>query len=118
MRTIFYALLIGLALMRPASSADGAAIEGFLNDATIRGDQNGVLWHQTFESDGQTVYTAIDGRPTPPSHGRWAVRGDQYCSVWPPSDRWECYDVTIDGENITFFPVAGGAPWPSTRVTP
>ncbi|WP_171099802.1 hypothetical protein [Ruegeria sp. HKCCD7255] len=43
-----------------------------------------------------------------PSTGRWAVRGDQYCSIWPPSDLWACYDVQQKGDVIRFVDDAGG----------
>lgn len=53
---------------------------------------------QTFDADGSTFYE--DGRP---SLGRWRVTGDQYCSQWPPSDLWACYDVTVKGTGIRFI---------------
>jgi hypothetical protein len=53
---------------------------------------------QTFDADGATFYE--DGRP---SYGRWRVLGDQYCSQWPPSDLWSCYDVTVNGTGIRFI---------------
>jgi hypothetical protein len=35
------------------------------------------------------------------------VRGDRYCSVWPPSDRWTCYRVDRDRLDIRFTDDAG-----------
>ena len=53
---------------------------------------------QTFEDSMLTQYFSVR-----PSSGRWAVRGDQYCSLWPPSDLWACYDVQKDGNTIRFI---------------
>ncbi|MEL6958501.1 MAG: hypothetical protein AAGL89_06055 [Pseudomonadota bacterium] len=53
---------------------------------------------QDFRASGATLYDA--GRP---SWGNWAVRGDQYCSQWPPSDGWACYDMARDGEVLRFI---------------
>jgi hypothetical protein len=52
----------------------------------------GIL--QDFMADGRTLYGD--------STGRWEVRGDLYCSVWPPSDRWSCYAVDRKGPDIRF----------------
>jgi hypothetical protein len=62
-------------------------------------------WRQYFAADGTTVYFG-DG---PSSIGRWEVRGNQYCSLWPPVAEWECYDVFLDmfDRNIIWFPKAG-----------
>lgn len=43
-----------------------------------------------------------------PSAGRWAVREDRYCSLWPPSDLWACYDVHRSGDTIRFVDGVGG----------
>ncbi len=57
---------------------------------------------QTFDSNMLTQY--FSGRP---SAGRWAVRDDRYCSVWPPSDIWACYDVEQNRDTIRFVDDAG-----------
>ncbi len=57
---------------------------------------------QTFNDSMHTQY--FSGRP---SAGRWAVREDRYCSVWPPSDIWACYDVEQSGDTIRFVDDAG-----------
>lgn len=36
------------------------------------------------------------------SDGRWAARGGQYCSTWPPSDTWTCYDFAVSGDQVRF----------------
>ncbi|MGH1446779.1 MAG: hypothetical protein ACRBBO_12115 [Cognatishimia sp.] len=52
---------------------------------------------QSFQADGKTPYVA--GRP---SMGAWQVRGDQYCSVWPPSDHWACFDMFAKDNMLRF----------------
>jgi hypothetical protein len=52
---------------------------------------------QDFFADGRTLYGE--------SWGRWRVEADQYCSQWPPSDRWACYGVEVSGIDLRF--VAG-----------
>jgi hypothetical protein len=60
---------------------------------------------QTFAAGGDTVYDAGT-----PSRGSWRVSDDQYCSVWPPSDRWDCYRVerSQDGVVLRFVSDRGG----------
>ncbi|MFA3917795.1 hypothetical protein [Ruegeria hyattellae] len=58
---------------------------------------------QTFEPSMQTQYFSSG-----PSTGSWAVRGDQYCSVWPPSDIWACYNIERKGDVIRFIDAGGG----------
>ncbi|SFS07598.1 hypothetical protein [Yoonia litorea] len=53
---------------------------------------------QRFYASGRTLYDA--GRE---SWGYWAVRGDQYCSQWPPSDGWDFYDMATDGTQLRFI---------------
>ena len=45
---------------------------------------------QQFNADGSTVYTT-DHEST----GAWRVDGPQFCSEWPPSDKWSCYDMAV-----------------------
>ncbi|WP_309667381.1 hypothetical protein [Tabrizicola sp.] len=56
---------------------------------------------QDFMADGRTLYGEE-------SWGSWRVEGDEYCSVWPPSDRWACYSVEIRGLELRF--TDGGEP--------
>lgn len=74
---------------------DGEGIESALSGKSLDyGDAT-----QDFRASGATDYFA--GRP---STGQWAVRGDQYCSIWPPSDSWTCYDVDLSeaGDKVRF----------------
>jgi hypothetical protein len=60
--------------------------------ARVLGYPDGTL--QDFFADGRTLYGS--------NFGRWEVRGDYYCSQWPPSDRWDCYAVDRRGLDIRF----------------
>ena len=62
----------------------------------------GAQW-QDFRASGRTLYNHA-GRD---SWGYWAVRGDQYCSMWPPSDLWACYDMTRRGDMLRFIDANG-----------
>jgi hypothetical protein len=70
---------------------DGPAITSALS-ARVLGYPDGSL--QDFFADGRTLYGE--------SPGRWEVREDRYCSLWPPSDRWTCYGVARMGLDIRF----------------
>ena len=99
----------------PAVHADerpltGAEINSALSGNTVAGIQDGQAWKQYFDPNGQTTYVS-GGRASP---GRWSVRGDKYCSQWPPSERWDCYAMTGDGDRMTFVPDGGGTDWPVT----
>ena len=64
----------------------------------------------SFDAHGGTVYTA-EGRP--PSHGRWSVKGDQYCSVWEHSGE-SCYELERDGDTIIWIVPGTGKRYLST----
>ncbi len=53
---------------------------------------------QTFLPSGRTSYDA--GRLT---WGYWRVEQGKYCSQWPPSDLWACYDVESGANHIRFL---------------
>jgi len=72
-------------------------IMAFLPTIVATGDNT----RQTFTASGNTTYS-ISGRDT---FGTWTTRGGQYCSQWPPSTAWACYDVLLDDA-----PGADGAP--------
>ncbi|MEO1733028.1 MAG: hypothetical protein AAFR45_05280 [Pseudomonadota bacterium] len=57
---------------------------------------------QDFRASGRTLYNAGED-----SWGYWGVRGDQYCSMWPPSDLWACYDMARSGDVIRFIGASG-----------
>lgn len=57
---------------------------------------------QRFGEGGDTQY--VTDRL---SDGRWEARGGQYCSAWPPSDLWTCYDIEVQGKLVRFISVDG-----------
>ncbi|MEN8841933.1 MAG: hypothetical protein ABF288_12500 [Octadecabacter sp.] len=57
---------------------------------------------QDFRASGATLYNAGQD-----SWGTWAVRGDRYCSQWPPSDGWTCYEVALSGITVRFISADG-----------
>lgn len=62
------------------------------------------LGDQAFYETGRTRYRVGNER-----WGWWEVRNDQYCSLWPPSDEWTCYSMTLssDGQTVQFIDEAG-----------
>lgn len=54
-----------------------------------------------------------------PSSGEYTLIDGEYCSVWPPSALWECYDLEIHetGKRIRFISEEGilyeARPWGS-----
>jgi hypothetical protein len=107
-QTGLLAILLFVTLTCGALAAEvtmkGADILADLKGAKVEGDG----WSQSFDDGGATVYV----KGTNQSRGRWDVRGDQYCSLWPPSDVWACYAMTIDasnpaGEQVTWISADG-----------
>jgi hypothetical protein len=86
----------GPAVVRPL---DGPGITQALTDRTL--DYPLLDVKQVFHADGRTTYDQ--------TVGQWRVQGDQYCSVWPPSDRWACFDVFATTDGILFVDPAGNA---------
>jgi hypothetical protein len=91
-----------LACLPSLGAADGFlrvlnddAVTAALADRTLVFDAYTL---QHFRADGSTQY--FTDRM---SEGRWAARGGQYCSTWPPSDRWDCYDIQIGGDVVRFI---------------
>lgn len=84
-----------------AETLDGRDIEAALNDTTVYGLPLAPdSWRQSFATNGDTIYIDASGAKT---FGEWLVRGDKYCSLWPPSDRWVCYEMESGAD-------AGGRP--------
>jgi hypothetical protein len=109
------AIIFPLLLASPANAEDkklsGAEIRTALADKIVEGtDDGGNRFTQVFQKGGVTLYTVNE---TSSSSGLWDVRQDQYCSQWPPSQSWTCYDVTSDGPSLTFV-AKNGKTWPVT----
>ncbi len=88
---------------------DGKAIEPLLNDTTVYGLPLAPdSWRQSFSKGGETIYIDASGAKT---FGEWMVRGDKYCSLWPPSDHWSCYGLETGkdaGGKATVTWISGG----------
>ena len=102
----FY-LVLALALCGPAAAEDWTKLDGdgvskALTERKLGYDDGAS---QTFRAGGATYYDSGGQQ----SSGRWDVRGDQYCSVWPPSDSWACYEVEVMGMEIRFVAADGSA---------
>ena len=100
--------MIMLCLAVPAQAQDWTVLDhdGILAALTARSVvyQGGET--QDFRAGGATAYEAKGAV----SNGHWDVRGDQYCSVWPPSDLWVCYDMRIDASGLDLgFVAADGS---------
>jgi hypothetical protein len=88
----------GVAAAEDWQALDGAAITTALQGRSLNyGDAS-----QNFEAGGLTVYFADQ-----PSTGAWRVEGDQFCSQWPPSDSWACYDVEATEGAVRFIGADG-----------
>lgn len=93
------ALLAGPAMAQEWQPLDGAGITAALSGRVVVYADGA---RQDFKPDGQTIYTK-----GPASLGHWALRGDLYCSVWPPSDVWACYGVATQGQQVKFIAADG-----------
>ena len=72
-------------------------------DEMLRGNSMEGIWAgkpymQYFDPSGITRYQERGNEET---EGRWRIdENGRYCSVWPPSDRWVCYQVLVIGDSI------------------
>jgi hypothetical protein len=98
---LMLALFAALPAFADERKLTGAEIRAALSDKIVEGtDDAGRPYTQIFQKGGLTVYTI---KPSSSSNGKWDVRGDQFCSQWPPSENWSCYDMTGDGKQLTFI---------------
>ncbi|MEM7169765.1 MAG: hypothetical protein AAF530_06320 [Pseudomonadota bacterium] len=91
----------------------GTEIIEALSGKTAFGTQKGTPWKQFFDPNGATTFISGDDAP---STGRWQIQGDAFCSLWPPSGDWDCYDMTGAGDQVTWIYQGGGDPWPAKMV--
>ena len=101
-RTIILGLTVSIAAAS-AGAEDWTPLTGDDIEAALSGQklQYDTAW-QEFRASGRTLYNAgLD------SWGYWAVRGDQYCSQWPPADGWACYDMARRGDWLRFIGESG-----------
>lgn len=104
-------LIAGTAAIAEERRLTGDEIGAALADHTYRDADTSKKAEQIFQKQGVTYYSQ-NGQP---SQGFWEVRGDQYCSQWPPNEAWSCYDVVLDPPVLTFIS-AGGARYPMVKL--
>ena len=104
LRLFLSVLLLSGAAFAQDIKLSGAEIKTALADHTLQSTrEDGKTWQQIFQKSGVTFYSV----GTAQSQGFWEVRGDQYCSQWPPNESWACYDMTRDGEMFSFISASG-----------
>ncbi len=106
----FGILLVILAFGQTAATAEEAKISGdairiMLNDMTFNQIKPTTKYkiEQIFQSSGVTHFIVNGDVQT----GRWRVEKDQYCSNWPPTEHWDCYDILQSGETLIFLSAQG-----------
>ena len=75
------------------------AIREALTGRTVRFDAYTI---QHFNTAGQTRFVTERA-----ADGLWEVRSGQYCSSWPPSVVWTCYDFAVNGDAVRFIGATG-----------
>jgi hypothetical protein len=108
--TMFICLAIGIASAQAGEKLSGPQIEALLNDSTAwYVPLTATSARQYFHKNGETPY--VDGKGDK-TFGEWVVRGDKYCSLWPPSEHWSCFEMEKgmlpDGTPTTTFVSGGG----------
>jgi hypothetical protein len=102
MRQLAMAVMLSAAMFPLVVSAedwarlDGPEIVAALTSRSVvyEGGQT-----QDFLPDGTTLFGE--------EHGKWKVRGDLYCSTWPPRHSWTCYAVEVMGPDLRFIGEVG-----------
>jgi len=92
------ALILAALSMVSAANAEPKPEDARVLDALMgkKLDYGQGIW-QDFRPSMKTLYHS--GRP---SWGYWAVRDGKYCSQWPPSSIWACYDIEITDTSVRF----------------
>ena len=90
------AVLPDLALAEEWRPLDAPAIVLALSSHSLRYEDGQT---QAFHADGTTQLGAY--------LGKWRVRGDLYCSTWPPRQSWTCYAVERRGNALRFVGEVG-----------
>lgn len=99
---VFLLLFIGAA-QASETKLSGAEIAVMLHDVKLSAKDRGLSVFQIFQKAGVTLYI-VNGQQ---SQGFWRVEADKYCSQWPPSEHWDCFDVTRNGKTIAFISAQG-----------
>ena len=101
LRSLLLAALISAAPLAGAADFDAPGqqqLTELIAGNSMQGIWAGRHYLQTFDADGSTRYREQDG---PVTDGRWRVDAEgRYCSAWPPSEQWVCYEVLVSGANL------------------
>jgi hypothetical protein len=79
---------------------DGATLKNVLSDVTLTSNETGRAIEQVFQAGGVTFTVDVESKAQ--SSGFWRIEGDKYCSQWPPSEHWACYDVLSNEQGVVF----------------
>ena len=106
MRAVLAGLIAVVAL--PAVAEDWRALDSAAITLTLERHflRYGDGSEQFFNYGGLTEF-----RIGWPNEGRWRVRADHYCSLWPPRSDWHCFAVaaSADGGKLRFTGTDGQA---------
>jgi hypothetical protein len=94
-------LCFGLPAMAAEVKLNGAAIKDLLSDITLTSTETGREVEQVFQKSGVTFTVDVEAKLQ--STGFWKLEGDKYCSQWPPSEHWSCYDVYGGDQGVVVF---------------
>ena len=97
---LLLSLCAGPAAAGPWEAMTGPEVLEALTGRTLRYNADTI---QDFRPSGRTLYTHKGQE----SWGYWVVRDAQYCSQWPPSDLWACYDMAQSAEGLRFIGASG-----------
>ena len=104
LRLFLAAVVLSGAAFAQDQKLTGIEIQAALSDHTLQGTrEDGKLWQQIFQKSGATFYSVGSAQ----SQGLWEVRGDQYCSQWPPNESWTCYGMALDADDYYFISASG-----------
>jgi hypothetical protein len=96
-------VLVSLPTLAAEQKLEGASTQDILSDITLASSESGRVVEQIFQKSVVTLYV-VDGQQ---SQGFWRVEADKYCSQWPPSEHWDCYDVFGEDGDVTFVSSSG-----------
>ena len=99
MRVSANALVAAMLIATPVIAEDWTPMTGDQIKAELVGPRwdYGGAW-QEFMASGRTLYNAGED-----SWGYWEVRGDMYCSTWPPAGGWACYSMQRSNSGMIRF---------------
>jgi hypothetical protein len=79
---------------------DAVNLRELLNDTTLTSTVSGRAVEQVFQAAGSTFTIDVETKALSQGFGR--LEGDKYCSQWPPSEYWSCYDVFRIEHGVVF----------------